>query len=63
MITFQEAAGTVPPGRRIYAIGDVHGLSQRLVALHAATGEAPPRDIGAMAQVCLACCFCGALCV
>ena len=36
MITFQEAAGTVPPGRRIYAIGDVHGLSQRLVALHAA---------------------------
>ena len=35
MITFQNAAANLPPGRRIYAIGDVHGLSERLVALHA----------------------------
>ena len=36
MITFQEASAVLPPGQRIYAIGDVHGLSQRLIALHAA---------------------------
>ena len=36
MITFQDAPAHLPPGQRIYAIGDVHGLSQRLIALHAA---------------------------
>jgi serine/threonine protein phosphatase 1 len=36
MITFTKAPASLPPGRRVYAIGDVHGLSQRLIALHAA---------------------------
>jgi serine/threonine protein phosphatase 1 len=34
MITFTEAPATLPPGRRIYAIGDVHGLADRLQTLH-----------------------------
>lgn len=36
MITFGLAPGALPPGRRIYAIGDVHGHLDRLVALHGA---------------------------
>ena len=32
---FTPAPATLPPGRRIYAIGDVHGCDQPLMALHA----------------------------
>lgn len=32
---FKSAPGVLPPGQRIYAIGDVHGLDTRLAALHA----------------------------
>jgi serine/threonine protein phosphatase 1 len=34
MISFQEAPASLPGGRRIYAIGDIHGLADRLFALH-----------------------------
>jgi serine/threonine protein phosphatase 1 len=34
MVDSQLAPGRVPEGRRIYAIGDVHGCLDRLVALH-----------------------------
>jgi serine/threonine protein phosphatase 1 len=30
----RAAPGRLPPGRRVYAIGDVHGCLERLVALH-----------------------------
>ncbi|HTN13114.1 MAG TPA: metallophosphoesterase [Acetobacteraceae bacterium] len=32
----QPAPATLPPGRRVYAIGDIHGCAERLWALHAA---------------------------
>jgi serine/threonine protein phosphatase 1 len=35
MIEFQDAPASLPPGRRIYAIGDVHGCAQQLADLHA----------------------------
>jgi serine/threonine protein phosphatase 1 len=35
MITFEKAPASLPPGRRVYAVGDVHGCRDRLVALHA----------------------------
>jgi serine/threonine protein phosphatase 1 len=34
MISFQEAPAALPDGRRIYAIGDIHGCADRLFALH-----------------------------
>jgi serine/threonine protein phosphatase 1 len=34
MISFQEAPAALPSGRRIYAIGDIHGCADRLFALH-----------------------------
>jgi serine/threonine protein phosphatase 1 len=34
MISFQEAPATLPAGRRVYAIGDIHGCADRLFALH-----------------------------
>ncbi len=34
MIEFRKAPGLLPPGRRVYAIGDVHGCDDRLAALH-----------------------------
>src|ERR1035437_255731 len=43
MITFTKAPASLPPGRRVYVIGDVHGLSQRLIALHAAIRIDLPR--------------------
>jgi serine/threonine protein phosphatase 1 len=43
MIELSAAPTTLPPGERIYAIGDVHGCLDRLVALHEAIAE----DIGA----------------
>lgn len=35
----QLAPGSLPPGWRIYAIGDVHGCDDRLAALHALIAE------------------------
>jgi serine/threonine protein phosphatase 1 len=32
---FMSAPASLPPGRRVYAIGDVHGCDARLAALHA----------------------------
>ncbi len=32
---FVPAPATLPPGRRVYAIGDVHGCAERLAGLHA----------------------------
>lgn len=37
-LRFQKAPGWLPRGRRVYAIGDVHGCRQQLVDLHAAIG-------------------------
>jgi serine/threonine protein phosphatase 1 len=34
MIEFIAAPATLPPGERVYAVGDVHGCLDRLVALH-----------------------------
>jgi serine/threonine protein phosphatase 1 len=39
MIELSAAPTTLPPGERIYAIGDVHGCLDRLVALHEAIAE------------------------
>lgn len=36
MVTFRLAPAKLAPGRRIYAVGDVHGLAPRLLALHEA---------------------------
>ncbi|MBN8892761.1 MAG: metallophosphoesterase, partial [Rhodospirillales bacterium] len=36
MIELQPAPASLPPGERIYAIGDIHGCAERLLALHAA---------------------------
>jgi serine/threonine protein phosphatase 1 len=36
MVAFQPAPATLPPGRRVYAIGDVHGCDQQLARLHQA---------------------------
>jgi serine/threonine protein phosphatase 1 len=36
MIRFQPAPACLPPGRRIYAVGDVHGCFDQLASLHAA---------------------------
>lgn len=35
MIAFQEAPGRLPAGRRVYAIGDIHGSLGKLRDLHA----------------------------
>src|SRR5689334_11210694 len=35
----QKAPATLPPGRRIYAIGDVHGVDRTLTGLHDAVAE------------------------
>ena len=34
MIELTAAPATLPPGERVYAIGDIHGCLDRLVALH-----------------------------
>jgi serine/threonine protein phosphatase 1 len=39
MIELVAAPATLPPGERIYAIGDVHGCLDRLVALHEMIAE------------------------
>jgi serine/threonine protein phosphatase 1 len=35
MIELSRAPASLPPGRRIYAIGDIHGCARQLVNLHA----------------------------
>jgi serine/threonine protein phosphatase 1 len=39
MISFQEAPASLRSGRRVYAIGDIHGCADRLFALHDAIAE------------------------
>ena len=39
MTDFLPAPATLPAGKRIYAIGDIHGCVDRLVALHEAIAE------------------------
>jgi serine/threonine protein phosphatase 1 len=34
MIEFTRAPASLPPGRRIYAVGDIHGCARQLIALH-----------------------------
>jgi serine/threonine protein phosphatase 1 len=34
MIELAPAPATLPPGRRVYAIGDIHGCAEQLAALH-----------------------------
>jgi serine/threonine protein phosphatase 1 len=38
-LRFRQAPGSLPRGRRVYAIGDVHGCKAQLVALHAAIAD------------------------
>jgi serine/threonine protein phosphatase 1 len=35
MISFATAPASLPPGQRVYAVGDVHGCLEKLTALHA----------------------------
>src|SRR3978361_173261 len=39
MIELTAAPATLPPGERVYAVGDVHGCLDRLVALHEIIAE------------------------
>ena len=39
MVDFLPAPAALPPGRRLYAIGDIHGCVDRLVALHEMIAE------------------------
>jgi serine/threonine protein phosphatase 1 len=39
MIRMMSAPAEVPPGRRVYAVGDVHGCDDRLAQLHWAIDE------------------------
>jgi serine/threonine protein phosphatase 1 len=39
MIDLLSAPATLPPGQRIYAIGDIHGCLDRLVAMHELIAE------------------------
>ena len=39
MIAFVPAPATLPEGQRVYAIGDVHGCLEPLIALHAAIAD------------------------
>lgn len=39
MLDLLPAPGTLAPGRRIYAIGDIHGCDAQLAALHAIIAE------------------------
>ncbi|MSP00884.1 MAG: serine/threonine protein phosphatase [Acetobacteraceae bacterium] len=39
MIDFVSAPATLPPGQRVYAIGDVHGCLDRLASLHEQIAE------------------------
>ena len=39
MIELSQAPASLPPGRRIYAIGDIHGCNRQLGNLHALVAE------------------------
>lgn len=39
MIEFTQAPASLPPGQRIYAIGDIHGCLERLVSVHELIAE------------------------
>lgn len=39
MIELAPAPATLPPGQRVYAVGDVHGCLERLIALHELIAE------------------------
>ena len=39
MIELTAAPATMPPGKRVYAVGDIHGCLDRLVALHEIIAE------------------------
>jgi serine/threonine protein phosphatase 1 len=39
MIEFSPAPAALPPGRRVYAIGDIHGCAEQLTHLHAMIRE------------------------
>jgi len=39
MIDFVPAPATLPPGQRVYAIGDIHGCLDRLAAVHEQIAE------------------------
>jgi serine/threonine protein phosphatase 1 len=39
MIELTTAPATLPPGQRVYAVGDIHGCLDRLVALHEIIAE------------------------
>jgi serine/threonine protein phosphatase 1 len=39
MISFATAPASLPPGQRVYAVGDVHGCLDMLTALHALIAE------------------------
>ena len=39
MPDFQPAPASLPPGRRVYAVGDVHGCDDKLATLHARIAE------------------------
>jgi serine/threonine protein phosphatase 1 len=39
MIELTAAPATLPPGERVYAVGDIHGCLDRLVALHEIIAE------------------------
>ena len=39
MVDFIQAPGTLPPGRRVYAVGDVHGCLDRLETIHALVAD------------------------
>ena len=48
MLDLSPAPATLPPGRRIYAVGDIHGCADRLAALHEAiAGDLARRPIPA----------------
>ena len=52
MIDFTPAPASLPPGQRVYAIGDVHGCLERLEALHALIAEdLAARPVGEAALV------------
>lgn len=39
MVDLVQAPGSLPPGQRVYAVGDVHGCLDRLVAMHELIAE------------------------
>ena len=54
MIDFIPAPATLPPGQRVYAVGDVHGCLDRLEAVHDQIAEdiaARPADVVAVVHL------------